>query len=149
MVKVTLDQLVVRFEQYADDVLLDRWTSNDLTDVAREAIASVLESRGIAPSVAAGEAEEPEHSGPVDTPYETIARFGTSPEAQILCSRLKAEGIRAIVTDEHLVTANWFLSNALGGIRVQVPRCNVDTARNIIGQIERGDLDLDNTAADT
>lgn len=41
-------------------------------------------------------------------------------EAHILAGRLEAEGISAFVAHEHHVWANWFMSNALHRVKVQV-----------------------------
>ena len=81
----------------------------------------------------------------------TVARFFEPWEAHMLCGRLKAEGIPATVTHEFHVWVNWPLSNALGGVKVQVPR-NFESAARAIEQscrdgefkdelrIEQGDL---------
>ena len=50
----------------------------------------------------------------------TIARFDNIMEASIARARLDAEGIAAFLADEHTVSMNWLLSNAIGGVRLQV-----------------------------
>ena len=40
--------------------------------------------------------------------------------AHLARGRLEAHGIQAVVSDEHLVNTNWVLSNAVGGVKVQV-----------------------------
>jgi hypothetical protein len=69
----------------------------------------------------------------------TVARFGEAWEAHIFRARLEVEGIFATVADEHLVTANWFLSGAVGGVRVQVREKDLAVAREIEAAMRRGD----------
>lgn len=54
-------------------------------------------------------------------PLKTLTNCYDPMEAHILRARLEAEGIPATVADDQHVTANWPLSVALGGARVQVP----------------------------
>jgi len=56
----------------------------------------------------------------------TIARCTTGIEAHILKGRLEADGVPAFVLYEHHVWAKWYISVALGGVRVAVPS-NFDT----------------------
>ena len=51
----------------------------------------------------------------------TIGRFSHPLEAQIARARLEAAGIPAFVADEHTINMQWLYSNALGGVRLQVP----------------------------
>jgi len=51
----------------------------------------------------------------------TIARFSFPHEAQIARSSLEAAGIPAFVADEHTINMQWLYSDALGGVRLQVP----------------------------
>lgn len=51
----------------------------------------------------------------------TIARFSMPLEAQIARSSLEAAGIPAFVADEHTINLNWMYSDAMGGVRLQVP----------------------------
>jgi len=81
----------------------------------------------------------------------TVERFTEVWEAHILRARLEAEGLLASIADEHLVAMDWFYSNAIGGVRVQVPACELDRAREILTALQRGDYELHDdadTAAD-
>lgn len=51
---------------------------------------------------------------------KTIATFSKPEEAHLLRMRLEDVGLRAFVCDEHMVQLDWFYSNAIGGVRVQV-----------------------------
>jgi len=62
----------------------------------------------------------------------TVASYPYAPAAHFLCAHLEAAGIRAVVQDEHAVMANIFLSNAMGGVKVQVLARDVDRALEIV-----------------
>lgn len=62
----------------------------------------------------------------------TVARYTFPYEAQIAWSRLDAEGIPAYIADEHTINMQWLYSNALGGVRVQVPTEYEEVAREIL-----------------
>lgn len=51
----------------------------------------------------------------------TIARFTTPEEAHLLRMHLSDRGIPAYLFDEHVVQLFWYLSGAMGGVRVVVP----------------------------
>lgn len=51
----------------------------------------------------------------------TIGRYNTPYEANMVKSLLESAGIPAFVADEHIIGMNWLYSNALGGVKVQVP----------------------------
>ena len=51
----------------------------------------------------------------------TIATFRDPWEAHLFRSRLDADGILAVVADDHIVYANWPWWLAMGGVKVQVP----------------------------
>ncbi len=62
---------------------------------------------------------------------KTVAAFSTPTEAHLLVARLTSAGIAAAVRDEFTVTFNWLLSNAIGGVKVEVPDEDYDAARAI------------------
>ncbi|MDZ4299014.1 MAG: DUF2007 domain-containing protein [Moraxellaceae bacterium] len=67
----------------------------------------------------------------------TVARFSLAIEAHIARAKLESEGIPAFVADEHTVTAQWLYSNAIGGVRLQVPDSYVESS----GKLMSGDDD--------
>jgi hypothetical protein len=68
----------------------------------------------------------------------TISTHTTALEAHIVRGRLKTEGVPAFVVFENHIWANWSLSVALGGVRVQVPPSYVEKAGQIITDITTG-----------
>jgi hypothetical protein len=49
-----------------------------------------------------------------------VATFSKSDEAYLLRAHLEGSGISVFVRDEHTVSADWGLSNAVGGVKVEV-----------------------------
>jgi len=64
----------------------------------------------------------------------TVESFSDPLEAHIAKGRLEAEGIQAFVANEHHIWANWMISHALGGVRVQVASENIDDAKRVMEQ---------------
>ncbi|MDP9002708.1 MAG: DUF2007 domain-containing protein [Myxococcota bacterium] len=62
----------------------------------------------------------------------TVASFPDVAEAELAKARLELEGIRAFVIDGQIVGVMPFLTNATGGVRVQVEPRDVDRAREIL-----------------
>ncbi len=62
----------------------------------------------------------------------TIATFSYPTEAYIPKTKLESEGIWAFVADADTVTANWLYSNAIGGVKLQVKKDDVDRAVAIL-----------------
>jgi hypothetical protein len=50
----------------------------------------------------------------------TIARFDLAGQAHIAKNALEAVGIKSVLADEQTIAMDWLLSNAIGGIKVQV-----------------------------
>ena len=51
----------------------------------------------------------------------TVASFRTSPNAWIYRNFLADQGLDAFVADQHIVDFHWGYSNAVGGVKVQIP----------------------------
>jgi hypothetical protein len=65
----------------------------------------------------------------------TLATFWNAPEAHILRSRLEAEGVAAVVTDE--LTGTWGLAINLGTIKVEVPEAQAAKAREVLDSLRQ------------
>lgn len=63
---------------------------------------------------------------------KTVASFREPHQAYIAKGRLEAEEIPAIVLDEHVAQINWMYSQAIGGVKVQVPEKVFEKAREIL-----------------
>lgn len=62
----------------------------------------------------------------------TVATFSFPYEAHIARAKLESEGIPAFVVDEHTINAQWLYSQAMGGVRVQVPNEHAYRASEIL-----------------
>jgi hypothetical protein len=72
----------------------------------------------------------------------TLATYWNAMEAHVVRSRLDAEGIPAIVTDELATTTTWGLLNDAGGVKVEVPEAQLEKAKNILVSCQhRGTLE--------
>ena len=71
----------------------------------------------------------------------TVGRYSFPHEAHIARARLEAEGITAVVADEHTVNMNWLYSDALGGVRVQVSAEDSAAARQLLVEDRSAEVD--------
>lgn len=62
----------------------------------------------------------------------TIATFDFPGEAEGGKLFLEQKGIRVFLADNNIVGMDWFLSNAVGGAKLQVAASDVDQARKIL-----------------
>jgi hypothetical protein len=148
---ITRESLMERFQLLSDEDLLSLFQSGDLMDLAKEVAAEELRRRGVEVAMPATEAntasedalgsEDNAPSGWGD--LMVVARLFTPVKAHMLQSRLQADGVPAVVTDDHIVGVNPFITTAVGGVRVLVPESHFERAREIVSAIERGDYRLD------
>jgi hypothetical protein len=68
----------------------------------------------------------------------TVATYSLPYEAQIARAKLESEGIPAFVADEQTINMQWLYSDALGGVRVQVPSAYRERAVECLGIDETG-----------
>lgn len=73
----------------------------------------------------------------------TLIKCVGAGQAHAIRVRLESEGIPVFLFDEFTVSMDWLLSNAIGGVKVQVPEPYLDRARNIVGIIEEEEEELD------
>jgi Putative prokaryotic signal transducing protein len=62
----------------------------------------------------------------------TVATFSKPEEAHLFCHRLEGAGIPAFVQDERTIQMDWLISNAIGGVRVQIADADVEAAREFL-----------------
>jgi Putative prokaryotic signal transducing protein len=65
---------------------------------------------------------------------KTIATYSFPYEAQIARAKLDSEGIPAFVADEQTINMQWLYSNAMGGVRLQVPEAYVPLAMKLLSE---------------
>lgn len=64
----------------------------------------------------------------------TIATFRDLPEALLAKGKLDSVGIPAFLADDNLVRTDWFWSNAIGGVKLQVGEADAEEALEILGE---------------
>lgn len=128
----------------------------ELTDLARETLQAELLRRGLtvrfveaAPVIAKKEMPVMPGDplplsppvGPAQTDGEieqrelvTIRKFRDLPEALLAKGSLESAGIEAFLTDDNIVRMDWFWSNLMGGIKLQVDPEEAEAANNILDQ---------------
>jgi hypothetical protein len=73
----------------------------------------------------------------------TLTRCDQLVAAQLLCGRLGAEGIEALIPDENIANQNWHMTRAIGGVRVQVRQADLQRAQQILAEPGAADLDVE------
>jgi DNA-directed RNA polymerase subunit RPC12/RpoP len=68
--------------------------------------------------------------------FTTIAVFQYSSEALIIKGKLESENIRVFLADEYTVDTDPLVSNAIGGVKLQVITAEVAVAKSIIRNID-------------
>jgi hypothetical protein len=121
------EDLAAEYAQMSEAELMELARSYDgLLETAQAALRAEFARRGLEPPLIE-EPQEPEFRRLV-----TVRRYRDLSEAYVGRSLLESAGIPAWVADEHLVRMNWFLSNSVGGMRLQVDEQDEADAREIL-----------------
>ena len=81
--------------------------------------------------------EPPLIEGPTEISSRTLVTVGSYrdlPHADLARAALESAGISAWIQDDNLVRMDWFYSNAIGGIRLQVDATDAEAASAILNQ---------------
>lgn len=71
--------------------------------------------------------------------FITLTTYTYSTESYILVAKLEAAGIKAFVKNDNLVSTQHFLSNAVGGVDVQVRKADFENALQILKELQKID----------
>jgi hypothetical protein len=104
-------------------------TGDTLTDAARQALRAEIAKRSLGIEVLETSPEEPPPQNLV-----TIRQFRDLPTALLAKGALDSAGIAAFLADTNMVRMDWFISNAIGGVKLQVREENVAEANSILDQ---------------
>lgn len=74
---------------------------------------------------------------------KTVAAFSIPIDAHLLIARLKGNGIEAYARDENIVTMDWLISNAIGGVKVDVADEDYARALEIMASPPETDAEAD------
>jgi predicted RNA-binding Zn-ribbon protein involved in translation (DUF1610 family) len=123
------EDLAAQYAQMSETELMELARSYDgLLEVAQVALRAEFARRGLEPPLV----EEPEEWDL--RRLVTVRRYRDLAEAYVGRSLLESAGIPAWIADEHLVRMDWFYSNLIGGMRLQVDECDEAAAREILEQ---------------
>ena len=102
-----------------------------LTEAAQRALEDEIRRRGI-------EQPQPDSPAGVDEidfqKLITIRKLRDLPEALLAKGSLDSAGIESFLADDNMVRMDWFISNLLGGVKLQVRPEDVDAADEILNQ---------------
>ena len=70
-------------------------------------------------------------------PMVTVAQCNLAAEAHAMRVQLEAAGIPVFLADELTVAMDWLLSNAIGGVKVQVPERYAERATQLLAGFSR------------
>src|SRR4029077_18277744 len=102
-----------------------------LTEVAWEALDDELDRRNLELL----EEEAPEGREELELrELVTIRQFRDLPEALLAKGSLESAGIECFLADENLVRLDWFISNFIGGIKLNVRAADGENARKILDE---------------
>lgn len=127
-----LQQLTELYASMADTELQELAADSvELTDLARTVLKDEFKRRGLKivleePSTTTDPIVEPE--------LKTIRTFRDLPEALLAKGLLESAGIECSLRDDNMVRLDWFISNALGNMRLQVKQSDAEEAIEILDQ---------------
>lgn len=64
----------------------------------------------------------------------TLWRYRDLSEALVAKAKLQSEALRCSLADDNIVRLNWFLSNAIGGVRLQVVDVDAEAAMELLAE---------------
>jgi hypothetical protein len=105
--------------------------SVELTDLARTVLIDEIKRRGLKIVL-----EEPSTTtDPIVEPVlTTIRKFRDLPEALLAKGLLESAGIECYLADDNMVRLDWFVSNAIGNMRLQVKQSDAKAAIELLDQ---------------
>jgi Putative prokaryotic signal transducing protein len=105
--------------------------AESLTELAWDALEDELDRRHL---------ELPEDAAPEPRQememceLVTIRQFRDLPEALLAKGSLESAGIECFLADENLVRLDWFISNFIGGIKLNVRPADVENAQQLLDE---------------
>ncbi|HEV3041726.1 MAG TPA: hypothetical protein VHA33_28430 [Candidatus Angelobacter sp.] len=109
--------------------------SGSLTDVARRALNEEIDRRGNLESEGIEDESLPADADIVESQDVVVIRkFRDIPEAWMAKGRLDSSGIECWLIDDNMVRLDWFISNFLGGVKLQVKQEDAAIANEVLEQ---------------
>ncbi len=106
--------------------------ADSLTELAWDALEDELDRRNLEP-VDDEPAPEPRQTLEMQE-LVTIRKFRDLPEALLAKGSLESAGIECFLADENLIRLDWFISNFIGGIKLNVRPADEANARKLLDE---------------
>ena len=106
-------------------------SAESLTELAWDALEDELDRRHL--ELADDPAQAPRQQMEMRE-LVTIQQFRDLPEALLAKGSLESAGIECFLADDNLVRLDWFISNFIGGIKLNVRAADVENARKILAE---------------
>jgi hypothetical protein len=106
-------------------------SAESLTELAWDALEDEMDRRHL--ELADDAAQEPRQKMEMRE-LVTIQQFRDLPEALLAKGSLESAGIECFLADDNLVRLDWFISNFIGGIKLNVRAADVENARKILAE---------------
>lgn len=108
-------------------------SAESLTELACDALEDELDRRQL--DFPAEESQDPSDRERLELrELITIRQFRDLPEALLAKGSLESAGIECFLADENLVRLDWFISNLIGGIKLNVHAADEANARKILDE---------------
>jgi predicted RNA-binding Zn-ribbon protein involved in translation (DUF1610 family) len=121
------EDLAAQYAQMSEKELMDMARCYDgLLEIAQTALRAEFARRSLEPPLV----EEPEHAE--FRHLVTMQRYRDLTEALVVRTLLESAGIQAWIADENMVRMDWFYSNMVGGMRLQVEENDLAAAQEIL-----------------
>ena len=109
-------------------------TAESLTELACDALEDELDRRHLEfPDDEFSDLPEPRQEIEVRE-LVTIRKFRDLPEALLAKGSLESAGIECFLADENLVRLDWFISNFIGGIKLNVRAADAENAQKLLNE---------------
>ncbi len=105
--------------------------AGSLSDAAKWALKLDLSRRGLKTKL---EEKAPPPEAGTPSKLVNLRQYMTLPEALLAKSILDSAGIESFLGDQNIIRMDWFLSNALGGVKLRVREEDVDVATALLKQ---------------
>ncbi|MGB7132451.1 MAG: DUF2007 domain-containing protein [Candidatus Sulfotelmatobacter sp.] len=106
--------------------------AESLTEVACDALEDELERRQL--DFPEDDSESVHHKQLEFRELVTVRQFRDLPEALLAKGSLESAGIECFLADENLVRLDWFMSNLIGGIKLNVHAADEANARKLLDE---------------
>jgi hypothetical protein len=106
-------------------------SAESLTDIAWDALEDELERRHL--EYSDDPVQEPRQKMEVRE-LVTIRQFRDLPEALLAKGSLESSGIECFLADDNLVRLDWFISNFIGGIKLNVRAADAENAQKLLDE---------------